>query len=386
MVDDQPAKLLSYESCWRTGREPDQALSRRKSRSSAEERRCGVLMDVSMPSSMFSIGCNDPPTPAFRGLQSFLYGGASDDLDQSKDMNTARRLLSVPVVRSFCVRKSGYLRVAPQNAQLETLNRELEQRVLERTEELARKRNYCCSSIWSWWERIKNLMHYPYAPDIIFSRKNDGARITSATDFMILPALPGLSEWFRWLDYVHSEDKQRPWRTGCSASNQEQLRGEYRIRQGWGYRWFERGGSDPRSGWEDRECTGRVPTFTTANCGAIDSRQRTELEKMVDRRTDELRRLSVRLMTMQDRSVGGLPRSARRVRAGTRRGKMVLDKMIWRNRSTVEMRGCRPATSLIAPFSRCAPCLTFCIRRYLMKLAYYRRLHGTWKAYKAQRN
>jgi IS5 family transposase len=68
-----------------------------------------------------------------------------------------------------------------------------------------------------------------------------------------------------------------------------------------------------------------------------------ELEKMVDRRTDELRRLSVRLMTMQDQERRRLARNHQR------------------------KRGLKPAALWIVPSSKSARCLTFCIRRCWMK-------------------
>ena len=109
----------------------------------------------------------------------------------------------------------------------------------------------------------------------------------------------------------------------------------------------------------------------------------TELEKMVDRRTDELRRLSIRLMTMQDQE---RRRIARDLHDGLGQelavAKMVLDKMILQNANPLnrpKKRGLRPAALLIARFSKSAPCLTFCIRPCSMKSACCPRLPGTLK-------
>ena len=106
----------------------------------------------------------------------------------------------------------------------------------------------------------------------------------------------------------------------------------------------------------------------------------TELEKMVDRRTDELRRLSIRLMTMQDQE---RRRLARDLHDGLGQelavAKMVLDRMIMEKPADRQKKpGLRPAVLWIVPSSKCALCLIFCIRRCSMKLACCRRFPGTW--------
>ncbi len=102
-----------------------------------------------------------------------------------------------------------------------------------------------------------------------------------------------------------------------------------------------------------------------------------ELEKMVDRRTDELRRLSVRLMTMQDQE---RRRIARDLHDGLGQelavAKMILDKMYSaRTRpSRKNKHGPRPAPLSIARFSRYEQCLTCCILRCWTKSDCSRRL------------
>ena len=91
---------------------------------------------------------------------------------------------------------------------------------------------------------------------------------------------------------------------------------------------------------------------------------------MVDRRTEELRRLSVRLMTMQDQEHR---RIARELHDGFGQelavAKMVLDKMRLQEKSSQpkEAPAHRRARSLTGRLRKCVPCRTFCILHYSMK-------------------
>jgi signal transduction histidine kinase len=135
-----------------------------------------------------------------------------------------------------------------------------------------------------------------------------------------------------WLDYVHSEDVDRikaTW-SQCIESGGS-FESEYRLRSKEAtYRWF-RSRAVPI-----RDPDGRIVKWYGTCSDIHDSKlleqsirdNAAELEKMVDRRTDELRRLSVRLMATQDEE---RRRIARDLHDGLGQelavAKMVLDKI-----------------------------------------------------------
>ena len=212
------------------------------------------------------------------------------------------------------------------------------------------------------------------APDIIFSRQADGSRDYISDRFYdYTGAVPGSANGFGWVDYVHPEDQDRAtaqW-ISCveSGANYE---AEYRLRsEDGGYRWF-RARAVPI-----RHDDGKIMKWYGTCSDIHDSKMleqsirdsAAELERMVDRRTDELRRLSVRLMTMQDQE---RRRIARDLHDGLGQELAVAtEDGIRRKCSCKSPRkatgGLKPAQSSSEPFSRFAPCLTFCIRRCWME-------------------
>ena len=126
--------------------------------------------------------------------------------------------------------------------------------------------------------------------------------------------------------------KVRQWQIGCAALNPgADYEAEYRLRSEEGaYRWF-------RARAVPIHDDGRIAKWYGTCSDIHDSKlleqsirdNATELEKMVDSRTDELRRLSVRLMTLQDQE---RRRIARDLHDGLGQelavAKMVLDKML----------------------------------------------------------
>jgi two-component system sensor histidine kinase UhpB len=190
--------------------------------------------------------------------------------------------------------------------QLESLNRELEQRVLERTDELASKAELLQrlnTELTRKNQELDAILHT--APDIIFSRQADGSRdYVSDRFYEYTGASTGSANGFGWLDYVHPEDKDQAmeeWmRCVQSGANYQ---AEYRLRSTSGtYKWF-RARAVPIH--DDK---GEIVKWYGTCSDIHDSKvleqsirdNATELEKLVDRRTDELRRLSIRLMTAQD--------------------------------------------------------------------------------------
>jgi PAS domain S-box-containing protein len=142
MVDDQPGKLLSYEAILQplgenlikanSGREALEALLRNEI--------AVVLMDVSMPDiDGFQLADMIREHPRFQKTAIiFISAVHLTDVDRLKAYERgAVDYISVPVIPELLRAKvSVFAELFRKNQQLEALNRELEQRVLERTEEL----------------------------------------------------------------------------------------------------------------------------------------------------------------------------------------------------------------------------------------------------------
>src|SRR5579884_237763 len=142
MVDDQPGKLLSYEVILKplgenllkanSGREALEIL--------LKSDIAVVLMDVSMPDiDGFQLADMIREHPRFqRTAIIFISAVHLTDVDRLKGYERgAVDYISVPVIPELLRAKvSVFAELYRKNHQLERLNRELEQRVLERTEEL----------------------------------------------------------------------------------------------------------------------------------------------------------------------------------------------------------------------------------------------------------
>ena len=259
------------------------------------------------------------------------------DLDQLKGYeHGAVDYISVPVIPELLRAKVRvFADLHRKTRQLETLNRDLENRVLERTEELARKAELLLQLNMELIGKNQELdAIVRTAPDIIFSRQADGSKDYISDRFYdYTGAAPGSAKKFGWLDYVYPEDKEQAmthWvRCVESGANYE---AEYRMRSKGGvYRWFR------ARALPIRDDEGRIVKWYGTCSDIHDSKvleqsirdSATELEKMVDLRTDELRRLSVRLMTMQDQE---RRRIARDLHDGLGQelavAKMVLDRVL----------------------------------------------------------
>jgi PAS domain S-box-containing protein len=341
MVDDQPSKLLSYEvMLGGLGENLIKASSAKQALEVLLKNDIAVvLMDVSMPElDGFQLAAMIRQHPRFqRTAIIFVSAVHLTDLDQLKGYeHGAVDYISVPVVPELLRAKVRvFAELHRKTRQLETLNRELEQRVLERTEELAGKAELLLQlnmELVGKNQELDAIIHT--APDIIFSRKADGSRDYISDRFYdFTGASPGSANGFGWLDYVHPDDKQKAmadWmRCVETGTNYE---AEYRLQsKDATYRWF-RSRAVPI-----RDQDGEILRWYGTCSDIQDSKQleqsirhnAAELEKMVDRRTDELRRLSIRLMTMQDQE---RRRLARDLHDGLGQelavAKIVLDKMI----------------------------------------------------------
>jgi|CZKJ01.1.fsa_nt_gi PAS domain S-box-containing protein len=340
MVDDQPGKLLSYEvMLGGLGENLIKAASAREALEVLLKNDVAVvLMDVSMPElDGFQLAAMIRQHPRFqRTAIIFVSAVHLTDLDQLKGyQHGAVDYISVPVVAELLRAKVRvFADLHRKTRQLETLNRELEQRVLERTEELARKAELLLQlnmELVGKNQELDAIIHT--APDIIFSRMADGSRDYISDRFYdFTGASPGSANGFGWLDYVHPEDKQKAmvdWmRCVESGANYE---AEYRLRsRDESYRWFRARALPIRDNGKIVKWYGTCSDIQDSKLLEQSIRDNaTELEKMVDRRTEELRRLSIRLMTMQDQE---RRRLARDLHDGLGQelavAKMVLDKMI----------------------------------------------------------
>ncbi len=340
MVDDQPAKLLSYEvMLGGLGENLIKATSAKEALEVLLKNDIAVvLMDVSMPDlDGFELAAMIRQHPRFqRTAIIFVSAVHLTDLDQLKGYeHGAVDYISVPVVAELLRAKVRvFADLHRKTRQLETLNRELEQRVLERTEELARKAELLVKlnmELVGKNQELDAIIHT--APDMIFSRKSDGSRDYISDRFYdFTGAAPDSANGFGWLDYVHPEDNQKAmadWmRCVESGANYE---AEYRLRSREGsYRWFRARALPIRDNGKIVKWYGTCSDIHDSKLLEQSIRDNAaELEKMVDRRTDELRRLSIRLMTMQDQE---RRRLARDLHDGLGQelavAKMVLDKMI----------------------------------------------------------
>jgi PAS domain S-box-containing protein len=341
MVDDQPGKLLSYEVMLAAlGENLIKATSAKQALEILLKTDVAVvLMDVSMPElDGFQLAAMIRQHPRFqRTAIIFISAVHLTDLDQLKGYeHGAVDYISVPVVQELLRAKVRvFADLHRKTRQLETLNRELEERVAERTEELAGKAELLLglnTQLVSKNKELDAIIHT--APDIIFSRQADGARDYISDRFYdYTGAAPGSANGFGWLDYIHADDKQQAmehWMSCVeSGANYE---AEYRLRSAGGtYRWFR------ARALPIRDDAGKIVKWYGTCSDIHDSKileqsirsNAAELERMVDSRTDELRRLSIRLMTMQDQE---RRRIARDLHDGLGQelavAKMVLDRML----------------------------------------------------------
>src|SRR6202008_4996814 len=141
MVDDQPAKLLSYEVILGDlGENLIKATSGREALDHLLKHDVAVvLMDVSMPEiDGFELAEMIRQHPRFQKTAIiFISGVHLSDMDRIKGYQRgAVDYISVPVVPEVLRAKVGvFVELHRKTRQLEALNRELEQRVAERTEE-----------------------------------------------------------------------------------------------------------------------------------------------------------------------------------------------------------------------------------------------------------
>jgi PAS domain S-box-containing protein len=360
MVDDQAGKLLSYEAILA---DLDENLITATSAKDALEKLLRtdvavVLMDVSMPEiDGFELAEIIRQHPRFQKTAIIFVSAVHlTDLDRLKGyQHGAVDYLSVPIVPEVLRAKVRvFAELHRKNRELARLNAELEKRVTERTRELETKAvtlQQLNRDLAQRNQELDAIVHT--APDIIFSRQADGSRDYISNRFYeYTGAAPGSAVGFGWLEYMHVEDRERSlahW-LRCVQSG-ELYESEYRLRGVDGlYRWF-RARAVPL-----RDPEGKILKWYGACSDVHDSKileqsireNANELERMVDLRTTELRRLSSRLMTMQDEE---RRRIAREIHDGLGQelaaAKMILDGILVRNASPSVRQAGADASQLV---------------------------------------
>jgi PAS domain S-box-containing protein len=360
MVDDQPGKLLTYEAILADlGENLIKATSAKEALEKLLKTDVAVvLMDVSMPEiDGFELAEIIRQHPRFQKTAIIFVSAVHlTDFDRLKGyQHGAVDYLSVPIVPEVLRAKVRvFADLHRKKLQLERLNNELEQRVADRTSELEQKALALQKLNIDLAQKNQELdAIVQTAPDIIFSRQSDGARDYLSSRFYEYTGAPeGSAIGFGWMEYLHPDDKERSlahWlRCVQSGAGYES---EYRMRGVDGqYRWF-RARAVPL-----RDQNGSIIKWYGTCSDIHDSKvleqairdSAIELERMVDIRTVELRRLSGRLMTMQDEE---RRRIAREIHDGLGQelaaAKMIMDGILSRDSSPSMRQAAADASQLV---------------------------------------
>jgi PAS domain S-box-containing protein len=360
MVDDQPGKLLSYEAILsELGENLIQAASAKEALEKLLKTDvAAVLMDVSMPEiDGFELAELIRQHPRFQETAIiFISAVHLTDVDRLKGyQHGAVDYLSVPIVPEVLRAKvKVFAELHRKKRQLVRLNSELERRVGERTRELEQKALDLEKANHDLARKNQELdAIVQTAPDIIFSRHPDGGReYISSRFYEYTGAEPGSAIGFGWLEYVHPEDRESSlaqWMR-CVQSG-EAYESEYRLRGAdRAYRWF-RARAVPL-----RDPQGIIVRWYGTCSDIHDSKlleqsirdSALELERLVDSRTSELRRLSGRLMTLQDEE---RRRIAREIHDGLGQelaaAKMILDGILAKDKNPSLQQASLDASQLV---------------------------------------
>ncbi len=360
MVDDQPGKLLSYEAILSDlGENLVKATSAKEALEKLLKMDVAVvLMDVSMPEiDGFELAEIIRQHPRFQKTAIiFISAVHLTDLDRLKGyQHGAVDYLSVPIVPEVLRAKvKVFTDLHRKNKQLERLNSELEQRVADRTAELQQKAVALHQLNRDLAQRNQELdAIVQTAPDIIFSRNPDGSRdYISGRFYEYTGAPPDSAVGVGWLEYVHPEDKDSSlaqWLQCVKSGKAYEC--DYRIRRSDGhYRWFRARAVPLRDGHgEIVKWYGTCSDIHDSKLLEQSIRENAiELERMVESRTAALRRLSNRMMTMQDEE---RRRIAREIHDGLGQelaaAKMILDGIMAKDSSPGMRQASLEASQLI---------------------------------------
>ncbi|MGB8063295.1 MAG: PAS domain-containing protein [Candidatus Sulfotelmatobacter sp.] len=360
MVDDQAGKLLSYEAILsELGENLVQATSAKEALEKLLKSDVAVvLMDVSMPDiDGFELAELIRQHPRFQKTAIiFISAVHLTDMDRLKGyQHGAVDYLSVPIVPEVLRAKVRvFAELHRKKLQLERLNSELEQRVAERTRQLEQKAVALLKLNGDLAQRNQELdAIVQTAPDIIFSRQPDGIReYISGRFYEYTGAPPGSAVGVGWMEYVHPDDKEASlehWMR-CVQSGQA-YESEYRIRGADSqYRWFRARAVPVRD--EDGNISKWYGTCSDIHDSKLLEQSirdsAVELERLVNSRTAELRRLSGRLMSMQDEE---RRRIAREIHDGLGQelaaAKMILDGILAKDSSPQIQQASVEASQLV---------------------------------------
>ena len=360
MVDDQPGKLLSYEAILsELGENLIKASSAKEALETLLKHDVAVvLMDVSMPiMDGFELADMIRQHPRFQATAIiFISAVHLTDLDRLKGYSRgAVDYISVPVIPELLRAKvSVFAELHRKTLQLASLNRDLEKRVADRTEELALKATALLEANQELARKHQELNAIvTTAPDIIFSSRGDGYRDYLSERFYEYTGAPeGSGHGFGWLACIHpddSEEVESHWIKSLKVG--ENYEAEYRMRGKDGeYRWF-RARAVPI-----RDHEGKILKWYGTCSDIHDSKVLEQsiretadrLEKMVDERTTALRQLSSRLMALQDEE---RRRIARELHDGLGQeliaAKMMLDGILMETSSQPPKEAAADASGLI---------------------------------------
>lgn len=360
MVDDQPGKLLSYEAILADLGE--NLISAASGKEALEKLLkvdvAVVLMDVSMPEiDGFELAEIIRQHPRFQKTAIIFVSAVHlTDLDRLKGyQHGAVDYLSVPIVPEVLRAKVRvFAELHRKNRQLERLNLDLEQRVVERTQELERKAVTLEQLNRDLAQKNQELdAIVQTAPDIIFSRQSDGERdYISSRFYEYTGAMPESAVGVGWLEYLHPDDRGpslEHWMQCVQSGNLYESEHRLRGADG-GYRWF-RARAVPL-----RDPNGTIVKWYGTCSDVHDSKlleqsirdNAIELERVVNIRTAELRRLSSRLLTMQDAE---RRRIAREIHDGLGQelaaAKMIMDGILSKDSSSSVRRAATDASQLM---------------------------------------
>lgn len=360
MVDDQPGKLLTYEAILaELGENLVQATSAKDALEKLLKTEvAAVLMDVSMPEiDGFELAELIRQHPRFQETAIiFISAVHLTDVDRLKGyQHGAVDYLSVPIVPEVLRAKvKVFAELHRKKRQLQRLNTELEQRVADRTRELEQKAAALLQLNRELEQKNQELdAIVQTAPDIIFSRQPDGARDYISGRFYEYTGAPAdTAIGLGWLEYVHPEDKEpslAKWME--SVQSVKPYEAEYRIRgTDSRYRWF-RARAVPLRDAEGKHIKWYGTCSDIHDSKVLEQSIRdnaVELERLVDRRTAELRRLSGRLMTLQDEE---RRRIAREIHDGLGQelaaAKMILDGILIKDASATTRDAADQTSKLI---------------------------------------
>lgn len=312
MVDDQPGKLLSYQAILEELNENlIKAASAREALDYLLKENVGiVLMDVSMPDmDGFELADLIRQHPRFQNTAIiFISAVHLTALDLQRGYaRGAVDYISVPFDPELLRAKVAvFAELYRRTRQLESLNRDLEARVSERTaalEDHTRNLKLLNDELLMRNQQLDAIV--ATAPDIIFSSEAGGDRdFLSERFYEYTGALPDSAQGMGWMQYVHPDDRRQvelQWQN-C-LKNAEPYESEYRLRGRSGeYRWFRARAMPVRN-------SSGVVTKWYGTCGDIHDHKLLEdamrkdaasLERTVRARTEALRKLSGRLMTLQE--------------------------------------------------------------------------------------